>query len=211
MNKRIIKTIKTMALFNFLSKKKENRNSIPLQLAIDSPEPSMEEVSNVAPVVEDVTLENKPLVVSYATGWPIDIIYGYLHKSYEQKGYDDAMLNSNLTFRDMNMNIIRNKILIVFREINLNYDAMKNDLDTRIETCSAAELSKQMSVINAHKQELAQLEQDFRNNENEASIPLTSYECGFLRGVSTIAMASSTSRNTQVHTVPTLNKESVAV
>lgn len=90
--------------------------------------------------------------------------------------------------------------------------------DARIETCSAAgllttvaELNKQMSVINAHKQELAQLEQDFRNNENEASIPLTSYECGFLRGVSTIAMASSTSRNTQVHTVPTLNKQSVAV
>lgn len=217
-NKKVIKTIKTMALFNFLSKKKENRNSIPLQLAVDSPEPSIEEVSNVAPVVEDVTSENKPLVVSYATGWSIDIIYGYLHKSYEQKGYDDAMLNSNLTFRDMNMNIIRNKILIVFREINLNYDAMKNDLDTRIETCSAAgllttvaELNKQMSVINAHKQELAQLEQDFRNNENEASIPLTSYECGFLRGVSTIAMASSTSRNTQVHTVPTLNKQSVAV
>ena len=62
-NKKVIKTIKTMALFNFLSKKKENRNSIPLQLAVDSPEPSIEEVSNVAPVVEDVTSENKPLVV----------------------------------------------------------------------------------------------------------------------------------------------------
>lgn len=207
-----------MALFNFLSKKKENRNSIPLQLAIDSPEPLMKESCNVAPVVEDITTDNKPLIVSYATGWPIDIIYGYLHKSYEQKGYDDAILNSNLTFRDMNMNIIRNKILIVFREINLNYDAMKNDLDTRIDICNAAgllttvvELNKQMSVIYAHKQELTQLEQDFRNNENEASIPLTSYECGFLRGVSTIAMASSTTHNTQVHTTHTLNQESVAV
>lgn len=138
------------------------------------------------------------MTVSYATGWPIDVIYGYLHKNYEDKGFADAMLKSDLAFRDLNMSLIRNKILMVFREINLNYDVMKQDLQVRIDNCNAAgllttvaEIEKTMSLINAHKEELSQLELDFRNNANEASIPLQSYDCGFLRGIATIAMSGA--------------------
>lgn len=209
-----------MAFFGlFNTEKRENNNVIPFQFTQDTPEPSVEEVTNESPVSKEEASKKKPLMISYATGWPIDIIYGYLHKNYEKKGYDDAMLNSNLAFRDMNMNIIRHKILMVFREINLNYDAMKQDLDTRIETCNsagllttAADLNKEMSVIKAHKEELSQLEKDFRNNANEASVPLMSYECGFLRGVSTIAMAGPA--RTQPETTPlssSLNTHSMAV
>ena len=86
---------------------------------------------------------------------------------------------------------------MIFREVNLKYDGMKRELETRIGTCNAAglltsvaELEKQMAVINAHKEELSRLEMDFRNNGNEASVPLMSYECGFLRGVSAIAMST---------------------
>lgn len=208
-----------MALFGLFNNKKNENKTIPFQFTSNTPDSSLEEVTNEAPVVEETTPENKPLTVSYATGWPIDIIYGYLHKNYESKGYDDAMLNSNLAFRDMNMNIIRHKILMVFREINLNYDAMKQDLDTRIETCNAAgllttaaDLNKHMAVINAHKEELSLLEHDFRNNANEASVPLMSYECGFLRGVSTIAMAGSNRTQTvETPISPTLNAQSIAV
>ena len=208
-----------MALFGLFNSKKNDSNTIPFQLVPETPNASIEDVKEEAPVIEDKDSENKPLTVSYATGWPIDIIYGYLHKNYESKGYEDAMLNSNLTFRDMNMNIIRNKILMVFREINLNYDAMKQDLDTRIETCNAAgllttaaDLNKQMAVINAHKNELSQLEHDFRNNANEASVPLMSYECGFLRGVSTIAMVGSANKQTtKTPVAQTLNTQSLAV
>lgn len=208
-----------MALFNFFSKKEENSKTIPFQFTSETTDPSMDEATNEAPVIEETASERKPLTISYATGWPIDIIYGYLHKNYEQKGYDDAMLNSNLTFRDMNMNIIRNKILMVFREINLNYDAMQNDLETRINTCNTAgllttvaELNKQMSVIKAHKDELFQLEDDFRNNANAASVPLMSYECGFLRGVSTIALAgSSKTQNYKTPVVPTIGQQNIAI
>lgn len=186
-----------MALFNFF-KSKKGSNEVPLfqtfepSLVIDTQTQESE-----AETVTPASSTPAPLTVSYATGWPIDLIYGYLHKNYEEKGYSDAMLNSNLTFRDMNMSIIRNKILMIFREINLKYSGMKRDLDTRIETCNAAgllttvaELEKQMSVIVSHTNELARLEEDFRNNANEASVPLMSYECGFLRGVSAIAMST---------------------
>ncbi len=186
-----------MGLFSFLNRKNESGNAAISMLPVINPvEQAEEEVSSVMTTTEPESSENKPLTVSYATGWPIDIIYGYLHKNYEEKGFGDSMIKSDLTFRDMNMNIIKNKILMVFREINLNYDVMKRDIETRMDTCSAAglistvsELENQMSIITTHKQELEQLEREFKADD-QASVPLQSYNCGFLRGVATIAMTS---------------------
>lgn len=187
-----------MALFNFFKNKKEVTETPSLQSLNSTPVVETLNQEAHSDSEESSSSESAPLTVSYATGWPIDLIYGYLHKNYEEKGYSDAMLNSNLTFRDMNMSIIQNKILMIFREVNLKYNGMKRDLDTRIETCNAAgllttvaELEKQMAVIVSHISELARLEEDFRNNANEASVPIMSYECGFLRGVSAIAMSTS--------------------
>ena len=197
-----------MSIFNFWNKKKENSSAMITTLPVMNPSMSAAEEVETNQEAPGATTEKKTLTVSYATGWPIDVIYGYLHKNNEDKGFNDAMVKSDLTFRDMNMNIIRNRILMVFREINLNYDVMKRDLEIRMDTCSAAgllstvsELEKTMSTIKAHKAELKELEEDFRNNEKEASIPLQSYECGFLRGIATIALGNAG----KATTIPQIN------
>ena len=197
-----------MSIFNFWNKKKENSSAMITTLPVMNPSMSAAEKVETNQETPGATTEKKTLTVSYATGWPIDVIYGYLHKNNEDKGFNDAMVKSDLTFRDMNMNIIRNRILMVFREINLNYDVMKRDLEIRMDTCSAAgllstvsELEKTMSTIKAHKAELKELEEDFRNNEKEASIPLQSYECGFLRGIATIALGNAG----KATTIPQMN------
>lgn len=184
-----------MSIFNFFNNKNNDAQAASMIApVIGTPELPVEATSNLQQ--ETPATVGKPLTVSYATGWPIDLIYGYMHKNYEEKGYNDAMVNSDLKFKDLNRNIIRNKILMVFREINLKYDMMKQGMETQIETCNAAgllttvaELEKNLSIIKTHKVELERLEGDFRNNANEASVALQSYESGFLRGVSTIVMA----------------------
>lgn len=185
-----------MSILNLFNKRNNGATFAPMMSpAFGGSELPIETVSDTKQ--ESSTDKNKTLTISYATGWPIDVIYGYLHKNYEEKGFNDAMVKSDLTFKEINMNIIINKILMVFREINLNYDVMKQEIETRMETCNAAgllttltELEKQLSIIETHKEELVRLERDFRNNTNEASVPLQSYECGFLRGISTIMMTS---------------------
>lgn len=206
-----------MSVFNFLNKKNEDAKMVvPMMPAINMPEQVFESNN-----VEDTTSGSESstkntLTVSYATGWPIDVIYGYLHKNYEEKGFNDAMIKSDLAFRDINMNIIRNKILMVFREVNLNYDVMRKDIETRMETCSAAgllttlsDLENQASIISAHKAELEKLEQDFRSNANEASVPLQSYDCGFLRGIATIALTTPQKRApmSQSMVTPSISQE----
>lgn len=208
-----------MNIFSFLNKKNESANAaITMLPVLESENRTAESVNTTEGEAKNDTPEKKSLTVSYETGWPIDIIYGYLHKNYEEKGFSDAMVKSDLAFRDMNMNIIRKKILMVFREINLNYDVMKRDIETRMENCTAAgllttlsDLEKQMAIINTHKAELERLEEDFRNNANEASVPLQSYDCGFLRGIATIAMATP-SRSTvmsQSAVVPPISQQRV--
>ena len=207
-----------MNFFSFLNKKNESANAAITMLPVMENRDLSAESDDMTEADEEKDVpEKKPLTVSYATGWPIDVIYGYLHKNYEEKGFNDAMVKSDLAFRDMNMSIIRNKILMVFREINLNYDVMKRDIETRMDCCTAAgllttlsELEKQMAIINTHKEEMEQLEKDFRNNANEASIPLQSYDCGFLRGIATIAMASpGRSASMQATVVPPVSQQRV--
>ena len=201
-----------MGIFNFIKGKKGLAVVAPLTV-VDN---LNADATDVVQQGSDEPKDEKPLKISYATGWPIDVIYGYLHKNYEEKGFNDAMLRYDLRFRDMNMDIIRNKILMVFREINLNYDVMGSDYKSRIETCSAvglltevSELEKKMTIIKTHKEELKQLEADFRNDTNEASIPLKSYECGFLRGIATIAL-SGTIKSTSMPEMATNYSESRA-
>ena len=187
-----------MGILNIFNKRGVEGNAVNISMPVATPEETEETVESTSIGSVQRKDDKKPLTVSYATGWPIDVIYGYLHKNYESKGFDDAMLKSDLAFRDLNMSLIKNKILMVFREINLNYDVIKQDLQTRIDNCNAAgllttvsELEKTMSTINAHKEELRELEVDFRNNANEASIPLQSYDCGFLRGIASIQMSGT--------------------
>lgn len=209
-----IKTTTIMSILSFFNKNNDGNVASPMAPALGTPAPSIETICET--VQEDPTSKGNTLTVSYATGWPIDVIYGYLHKNYEEKGFNDAMVKSDLTFKEINMNIIKNKILMVFREINLNYDVMKKEIETRMETCTAAgllttlaELEKQLSIIAAHRVELERLERDFRNNTNEASVPLQSYECGFLRGISTIVMSmpKQSALASQPMTMPTVSSQ----
>ena len=196
-----------MRIFDFFKQKNGAEDTLRVSLPTVETTDSKENIVSEESVTDNgmVMKPSQSLTVSYATGWPIDVVYGYLHKNYEQKGFEDAMLKCDLAFRDMNKTVIKNKILMVFREINLNYDVMRQDLQNRIDNCSAAgllttvsQLEKQTSLIDSHKEELKRLEEDFRNNANESSIPLQSYECGFLRGIATIAM-SGTSTNGMGH------------
>lgn len=190
-----------MGIFNIFNKRSDNGAKLSVSLPMIEPAEAKEEIKSVETPVVAPTNKEKPMTISYATGWPIDVVYGYLHKDYEDKGFQDAMLKSDLAFKDINMRLIRNKILMVFREINLNYDVMKQDLQVRIDNCNAvgllttvAQLEKNMQLIDVHKKELADLEADFRNNANEASIPLQSYECGFLHGIATVSLGGGHSQ-----------------
>lgn len=182
-----------MGLFDFLTRNKSSESTTLATMSepVESTKPSKNE---------------EALTVSYVSGWPIDLIYGHLRKNYEGVGFDDAMINSDIAFMNRNLELIRDKFLVMFREVNLKYENLKQNFSTRLYNCNSAglistvaELEEKLRVINSHETELKQLENDFRNNQNEATIPMKSYECGFLRGMATVALGGNNIKQNEIH------------
>lgn len=137
------------------------------------------------------SLKNAP-----ALEWPIAILYRELRKDYKTQGYNDAMVNSNAVFRDMNKDIIFNNILMMFREVRLRYTVMQSQVTTGKSRCEqmglfddVVRLSQREAVIQQHVADIDKLEESFRMGKDEGANPLKSYECGFLRGVSVQALS----------------------
>ena len=137
------------------------------------------------------SLKNAP-----ALEWPIAILYRELRKDYKTQGYNDAMVNSNAVFRDMNKDIIFNNILMMFREVRLRYTVMQSQVTTGKSRCEqmglfddVVRLSQKEAVIQQHVADIDKLEESFRMGKDEGANPLKSYECGFLRGVSVQALS----------------------
>jgi len=60
-----------MRLFSFLNRKNESENAAISMLPVLNPaDQSEEEVNSMMTTPEPESPENKPLTVSYATGWP---------------------------------------------------------------------------------------------------------------------------------------------
>lgn len=184
-----------MNILDFM--KKSSRDVIPEELnasiAIEESADSVvnknddNESKNETPV--------KPLTITYGTGFPIDVVYGHMRKDYSDQGYNDAITSPDITFKDINKNIIQNKVLIVFKQVKLKYEVMITDIEQRVNACSEAglvgtvqQLQRDKSVLLHHLDEVKLLEEKFRSGDVETISCLQTYEVGFLKGLAASAV-----------------------
>lgn len=66
-----------MGFLNLFNKKSDNGAKLSVSLPVIDPVEAKEEIKSVETPVTAPTNEEKPMTISYATGWPIDVIYGY--------------------------------------------------------------------------------------------------------------------------------------
>ena len=96
-----------MALFNlFNSKQVVNSDVTPetdnnLQVVSDEKE---------APVEEKKDEEKKIITITWGTGMPIDVIFNFIHKNFEEEGFQDALVNQDVAYRDIKEKIICNDL-----------------------------------------------------------------------------------------------------
>ena len=93
-----------MKLVNlFGSKRVANSDVIPM--AINEQQTTPSEDAHEELKKED---EKPVITISWGTGMPIDIIFNFIHKNFEEEGFQDALVNSDITYRDTKEKIIRN-------------------------------------------------------------------------------------------------------
>ena len=113
-----------MKLFGFLNSRSakavEENEMLPQIEAIEGT--NDEDTSSI----EEGKREASNIVtITYGTGMPIDVIFNFVRKDYENEGYNDALISTDPTYKSTKEGMIRNDLKTLFTQVTLKY---KNDI-----------------------------------------------------------------------------------
>ena len=176
-----------MELFRlFREKVKEDVEQIPVQAENARGESSEETDSH-----EDAKKNEKRLItITWGTGMPIDVIFNFIHKNFEEDGFQDALVNCDITYRDAKEKIIRNDLEMLFKRIILKYKSDIRIVDARIENAqkalalaAAADMVALRETYEEHLSEIQEMQQRLEANDPKMTTMIESYRRGFLKGI----------------------------
>jgi len=140
--------------------------------------------------VDDSQPEEQAYTVSYGTRMPIDAIYAFIDRDYEQLGYDDAMCNADSSYKDSKKSIIKNELKRLFEQVGLRYKSDLRDIDVLIGIDeqqglinTAAALKARRETFVEHMEVMRKMEESLDKEEPQMLGMISSYERGFLKGL----------------------------
>lgn len=167
-----------MGLFNFFNKKtKETNDQIPSKELFVAEED--ENVNSVDPNNSMINLES---------------IYNYAATDFEDKGYDDAIVNPDLSYSEDNLKLLRYDLEIMINRAFRTYDDYIQDLKFHIESRKSAGLidtvkllESQHLKVNEAIKELGTIKTEFDENVGLVERISLSYKRGFSRGLAAMS------------------------
>ena len=128
---------------------------------------------------------------------PLDEIYNYLRIDFESRGYEDALSNPDISYRDLNKQLLVSNLKVLFKQIKQIYiDNLKTN-DFHIKSREQAGLidivdllKNRKETLENHLAEINKMENDLENKVDYMVGMLLSYERGFLRGLAALSLES---------------------
>lgn len=178
--------MKLFSLFN--GKKVANSDVIPVEVNNE------QEVNNENenPIVEPQEEENKKhiITITWGTGMPIDVIFHYIHKNFEEEGFQDALVNSDINYRDTKERIIRTDLEMLFKRIALRYKSDLREIAFKIDNArkayalgAAAQLDSLRETYEEHLAEITEMQELLDDDDPRMTTMIESYRRGFLKGI----------------------------
>ena len=170
------------------------RNKVQEQSAAS---PIEDNKGNVSPDEENNVAEDKEklLTITWGTGMPIDVIFNFIHKNFEEEGYQDALVNTDINYRETKVGIIRNDLEMLFKRISLRYKNDIRELDVQMENArnayalsSAALLQARHDTYEEHLSEIANMEKLLEAEDPMMMTMIESYRRGFMKGIAAMAL-----------------------
>lgn len=134
--------------------------------------------------------EKRMITISWGTGMPIDIIFNFIHKNFEEEGFQDALVNCDITYRDAKEKIIRNDLEMLFKRIILKYKSDIRIVNVKIENAhkalalaAAADMEALRSTYEEHLTEIQEMQSQLDSNDPKMTTMIESYRRGFLKGI----------------------------
>ena len=170
----------------FGSKKVANSDVAPVEIN------DVQEVKNENPLKDSNDEEEKQhfIPITWGTGMPIDVIFNFIHRNFEEIGFQDAMVNSDVAYRDLKETIIRNDLEMLFKRIVLRYKSDIREIDFKIDNArkayalaAAAQLGSRKQTYEEHLAEIERMQELLNANDPKMTTMIESYRRGFLKGI----------------------------
>ena len=155
------------------------------------------DIDIVTPSVEEKEEEKKLhlITITWGTGMPIDVIFNFIHKNFEEDGFQDALVNCDITYRDAKEKIIRNDLEMLFKRIILKYKSDIRVINVKIENAqkalamaAAADMEALRTTYEEHLTEIQEMQSLLEANDPKMTTMIESYRRGFLKGIAANAV-----------------------
>ena len=169
---------------------KENAEKLPAQTE------KAQEVENAEMSYPEEKKDGKKIItITWGTGMPIDVIFNFIHKNFEEEGFQDALVNCDITYRDAKEKIIRNDLEMLFKRIVLKYKSDIRMVNVKIENAqkalalaAASDMEALRETYEEHLSEIKEMQQQLEANDPKMTTMIESYRRGFLKGIAANAV-----------------------
>jgi hypothetical protein len=176
-----------MGLFNFFKRKNGVENG-------------QKSISTAHETNELTPDETKALANSGENGAPdanaigINLLFQFLERNHEGKGYDDALINSDNINLIQNTDALKNELERTIRRVKTFYEDFVKEIDFHIASRGRSgmvdtveELSMKKQIAESHIKKVLEIEDDLRNNKGDSQGIIMSYTRGFKNGLAAIS------------------------
>ena len=177
-----------MGLFTKIFEKKEGQPVV----AAENESNRLPEVNKSETVdePESTMKDNNVVKIQYGTQMPIDIIYAFIERDYENEGYQDAMCNPDDSYKESKKAMIKHGLKRLFEQVGLRYKSDLRNIEVQITIMEQQGMANTASTLQARKDTLlehltkmGEMEVALDNEEQKMMSMIKSYERGFLKGL----------------------------
>jgi hypothetical protein len=132
----------------------------------------------------------------------IRLLFQFLDKNYEGKGYDDALVNPDGTHLDQNTSGLKNDLYRTIKKVKIFYEDFIREIDVHLSTRrrsgmvdTVEELAAKKETAESHIKQVLEIEEDANNDKGVGQGIILSYTRGFRNGLAAISHHSILRKN----------------
>ena len=148
-------------------------------------------------ISEDQNPKPSPYFQSNGEAKGIEAIYAFLQADYESKGYNDALISADESYKSDNIKLIKMDLQITVQRANTYYEDLLRELDFHITSRGRAglidlveELKTRKEMVHEHIEKINEVKKEMETDSGMTQRILLSYQRGFMRGLSAITQTN---------------------
>jgi hypothetical protein len=128
-------------------------------------------------------------------------IYNFLQADYESKGYGDALVNPDNSYKTDNIRLMQLDLKILIDKTNTYYENLISELNLHIVIRTRAglvdlvqELETRKLLVEDHQKKLIELKESMNDENGFCQRIILSYQRGFMKGLSALTQSGILNR-----------------